>query len=342
MSVALSTGLKPIAHILSAPETEDLAIQEPGVGWWLKHGTWHRVELPAMTYQRLHGISVMAAAQTRQAIHPNAPILSADLPGQLRLQSVMPPAVPPGTMSVTIRRGDGRIDEVDDVPQLYDTSRWNQWARRSERRKAEDAALLDRYDAGDLVGFLIGLAQSRKTGLFCGPTGAGKTRLSKMLGGAIPLHERIIAIEDAMELVIRQDNNVRHFYSAAGGGVTPADLLKATLRERPDRVMLAEMRDAEAASVFLAEVMAGHPGSMSTIHGRNPPEAARRLFNLVKSSEAGRGTNDATIADQLGNAVDFIIPAENDGGKRAIGEVWFSADAARRGETFADLLRIAA
>jgi type IV secretion system protein VirB11 len=336
MSIALERALAPISHILWAPETEDLAIQEPGVGWWLHHGAWHRVELPAMTYARLHGISVMAAAQTRQEITPRNPILSADLPGDLRLQSLMPPCQAPGTMALTFRRGDMAIDEVAEVPNMYDTSRWNQWDSRRRRKQAKIAPLLDRYDAGDIVGFMTGLAETRQTGLFCGPTGAGKTRLSKLLGGVIPLHERIIAIEDARELVIRQPNHVRHFYSASNTGVRPAQLLKATLRERPDRVMLAEMRDPEAASVFLSEVMAGHPGSLSTLHGANPPEAARRLFDLVSD---GKPADDKTIVAQLEAAIDFIIPVENDGGVRSIGEVWFRGAAERRGETFSDLLR---
>jgi type IV secretion system protein VirB11 len=332
--------MAPVMDIVTAPETEDLAIQEPGVGWWLHHGAWHRVELPTMTYARMFGISVMAAAQTRQEITPRNPILSADLLGDLRLQSVMPPAVSPRTMAMTFRRGDLAIDDLDRVPKMFDTSRWNKWDQRRERRRVQDSALLDRYDAGDLIGFLQGLADTRQTGLFAGPTGAGKTRMSKMLGGAIPIHERIITIEDAQELVIRQPNFIRHFYAASGVGVSPAKLLKATLRERPDRVMLAEMRDPEAASVFLSEVMAGHPGSITTLHGRNAPEAARRLFNLVKSSDGGKGAEDATIAEQIGSAIDFIIPVENEGGKRAIGEVWFRADAERRGETFADLLKV--
>ena len=336
----MAIALRPIQHILSDPETEDLAIQQPGEGWWLKRGAWHPIALPEMTYQRLHGISVMAAAQTRQVISHRNPILSTDLPNEIRLQSVMDPAVPPRTMALTFRRGDYRVDEVSDVVKLFDTSRWNKWDDRQQRRIAQNSEILARYDSGDLTGFLELLAHTRQTGLFCGPTGAGKTRMSKILGGAIPQHERIIAIEDAAELVIRQPNHVRHFYSASGVGVLPAALLKATLRERPDRVMLAEMRDSEAASVFLSEVMAGHPGSMSTIHGRNPPEAARRLFNLIKGSDAGRSTNDDTIAQQLASAVDFIIPVENDQGTRAIGEIWFAPDAARRGETFADLLKV--
>ena len=339
MTQALLTALRPIQHILSAPATEDLAIQEPGVGWWLKGGAWHRTELPAMSYQRLHGLSVMAAAQTRQKITHGAPILSADLPGGLRLQSVMPPAVPVGTMALTFRRADERVMALSEITSRFDTDGWNKWDRRHDRRDRQDAALLDAYDGGDIETFMRGLAETRQTGLFNGSTGAGKSTLSKMLGAAIPLHERIISIEDAAELKIVQPNHVRHFYSAAGiGGITPALLMKASLRERPDRILVGEIRDAEAAATFIEEVSAGHPGSLSTIHGRDPAEAARRLFNLFKSSPAGQSMEDATVVAALAASIDFIFPVENDAGSRIIAPVWFAADARRRGETFADLL----
>lgn len=341
MSTALPIALRPLDHILADPATEDLAIQEPGVGWVYRAGGWHRVGLSHMTYQRLHGIAVMAAAQTRQKITPRAPILSADLPGNIRLEAVVFPAVPPGTVALTFRRGDTAVMDVEDVPRRFDTGRWNQWAKRDERRRAQDAALLDRYDAGDIVGFLRGLALTHQTGLFGGPTGSGKTTLSKMLGAVVPMHERIITLENARELVVLQPNNVRHFYSSSGDGATPAQLMKATKRERPHRVLLAEMLDAESTATFVDEVMAGHPGSISTIHGRTPGEAARRLFNLYKSSTAGRTMDDATVAAQLATAIDFIIPVENDAGLRSVGEVWFAADARRRGETFGDLLKSA-
>lgn len=339
MSAGLLAAHRPIDYILHDPETEDLAIQEPGVGWWLKRGAWHRVELPAMTYQRLHGISVMAASQTGSKITSRSPILSADLPGQIRLQSVMPPAVPPGTMALSYRRGDERLDEIKDVPKLYNTTRWNKWAQRNERREREDGEMLAAYDRGDLEGFLRILATTRQTGFFCGATGSGKSRLGKMLGGAIPLWERIITVEDAMELVVRQPNNVRHIYSATGeSGASAPKLMKATLRERPNRVLLGEMRDPEAAAMFIDEVTAGHPGSMSTIHGKNPADAARRLFGMFKASPAGSSMEDETVKATLAAAVDFIIPVENDAGERTLAEVWLAADARRRAETFADLL----
>jgi type IV secretion system protein VirB11 len=335
MSNALTRSYAPIAHILHAPETEDFAMQEPGVGWWLHHGKWHRTEVPEMTYARQMGISVLAAAQTRQVISHAKPILSCDLPGLLRLQAIMPPVQSPGTMSITIRQGDRDIDEVEAVPAMYNTARWNKWAGRKERRRAIIAPLLDCFDSGDIVAFLSMAARSRQTGLFCGPTGAGKSRLSKLLGGAIPVDERIIAIEDAAELVIRQPNHVRHFYSAdEATGVRPARLMKSAMRERPDRVILGELRDPEGAAVFVSVIAAGHPGSMSTIHGTNPEEAARRLVDMISDGKS----DNAMAIGQLETAIDFIIPVENDGGVRAIGEIWFRPDAERRGESFRDLL----
>lgn len=336
MSVPLTKALAPILHILQDPKTEDLAIQEPGVAWWLHSGSWNRVEIPAMTVTRMHAIAVMAAAQTRQEITHRAPIIDADLLGNLRLLAVMPPAIPPGTMVLVFRRGDQKLDEVSDVSKLFGTSRWNKWDGRKSIEKARDGALLERYDAGDLSGFLQGVADTRQTGLFAGPTGAGKTRMSKMLGSAIGLDKRIITVEDAAEMVIRQPNYVRFLYASSGVGVTQGKLLKATLRARPSIMMISELRDSEAASVFLNEIMAGHPGAVTTLHGRNAPEAAKRLFDLIK--EGRPNTQDETIANQIASAVDYIIPVENEG-SREIAEVWFRAHAARRGETFRDLLR---
>ena len=335
MSNALDRAMAPIRHILYAPETEDLAIQNPGVGWWLHHGKWHRVDLPEMTYARLHGLSVMAAAQTRQVINHDKPNLSCDLPGDLRLEAMMPPVQAPGTMALTFRRGDKEVEDIEEVPNRFNTSRWNQWGGRRQRQQAQNAALLDRYDAGDIVGWLKGAMETRKTGLICAPTGAGKTYLSKMMGKAVPMHERIISVEDARELVILQPNHVRHFCSAAKSGMRPADILKATLRERPDRILLAELRDPEAAAVFISEVMAGHKGSLSTLHGANPAEAARRLVDMISD---GKTACVDTVIGQLEAAIDFIIPVENDGGVRSIGEVWFRPVAERDGHSFRDLL----
>jgi type IV secretion system protein VirB11 len=179
--------------------------------------------------------------------------------------------------------------------------------------------------------------------LLCGATGSGKTTMSKTLISSIPTEERLITIEDTLELVIPQPNHVRLLYSKDNIGqsrVTPELLLQASLRMKPDRVLLQELRD-DAAWTYISEVVSGHPGSITTIHGRNPEQAFKRLFALVKGSPQGGQWDDQTLMDFLASAVDVIIPFHNEGALYEIGEVWFAPDAARRGENAAHLLKAA-
>ena len=117
-------------------------------------------------------------------------------------------------------------------------------------------------------------------------------------------------------------------------------LLEASLRMRPDRVFLQELRDPAAAYVYINEIMTGHPGSLTTIHGRDAPQAFKRLFNLVKGSDKGAHYADQTLVDMLDGAIDLIVPFQNQASVFEIGEVWFAAEAARRGESCSALLRM--
>jgi type IV secretion system protein VirB11 len=167
--------------------------------------------------------------------------------------------------------------------------------------------------------------------------------MSKTLIGAIDRTERIVTIEDTLELVIPHSNHVRLLYSKDNIGlshVTAEALLQASLRMRPDRVLVQELRD-DAAATYIHEVVSGHPGSITTIHGRDAPQGFKKLFALVKGSAQFRSWDDRTLIELLATTIDVIIPFENRGHAYAIGEVWFSADASRRGATAADLLRAA-
>jgi type IV secretion system protein VirB11 len=338
----LDLALAPARAQLEHPDTEELCFNGPGEAWWLRTGrAFERVPMPAMTYRRLHGIATLAAAQTRQTVGPRAPLMGTDLPAGHRLQAVLPPAVPHGTICLTFRRPSDEVFSIEEIGQRYDLSRWNGWKHRRERRRAASAELLALFDAGDLPGFLRALAVNRSTPLFCGPTGAGKSAFLKTCLPLLPLDARVVVLEDAREAVIPQPNHVRLLYSAGGlsGGATLTELMTASLRLRPTFVVLQEMRDPVAAWTFMMEVISGHPGSPTTIHGRSAPEAAKRLFNLMKGSPEGAAIQDETLISMLATAVDVIVPISNDGGLRTIDEVWFRDDAERRGETFAHLLR---
>ena len=331
--------LRPILHWLDDPTTEEIAINKPGEVFIRQKGIFTRHDL-ALGYDDLEDISILAGALRRQDVGPRSPLCATELPGGERLQICLPPSVPNGTVSLTIRRPGTSVSALSDVAKRYRTSRWNKWDTRRETANRQNEEALGFYDAGDIQGFFAACVRNRLTMLLCGATGSGKTTMGKTLISAIPAHERLITIEDTLELVIPHENHVRLLYSKSGiglGGVTAEALLQASLRMRPDRILLGEMRD-DAAWTWLNEVVSGHPGSISTIHGANPEQGFKKLFSLVKGSAQGAALEDKTLIEMLSAAIEVIVPFHTTGEVFEIGEVWLAADARRRGETVANLL----
>jgi type IV secretion system protein VirB11 len=232
------------------------------------------------------------------------------------------------------------VNTLESVNSRYSVERWNRWTERRKSQEQRNCEVLEYFDRGEIEPFLRACVASRLTMLLCGATGSGKTTMSKTLIAAIPPHERLITIEDTLELVIPHENHVRLLYSKGSSGpngVTAESLLQASLRMRPDRILLGEMRD-EAAWTYLNEVVSGHPGSISTIHGADPVQGFKKLFSLVKGSPQGAALEDKTLVEMLSAAIDVIIPFRTSGEVYEIGEVWLAADAKRRGETVAHLL----
>jgi type IV secretion system protein VirB11 len=334
--------MRPLAKWLNDPATEELCINQPGELFVRQRGQFRRETVP-LDYFDLEDIATLAGALRKQDVGPRNPLCATELPGGERLQICMPPSVPAGTMSMTIRKPGSSVSPLASVTGRYQTGRWNKWEGRRETVMRDYGELLALYDAGDLHAFLEKAVQAKLTILLCGATGSGKTTMSKTLIGAIPPEERLITIEDTLELVIPQPNHVRLLYSKDNMGlsrVTAESLLQASLRMKPDRILLQELRD-DAAWTYINEVVAGHPGSITTIHGSNPEQAFKRLFALVKGSPQGGQWDDQTLMSFLASAVDLIVPFHNEGAFYEIREVWFAADAKRRGETASNLLMAA-
>jgi type IV secretion system protein VirB11 len=334
--------MRPLAQWLNEPLTEELCINQPGELFVRQRGQFRRETVP-LDYFDLEDIATLAGALRKQDVGPRNPLCATELPGGERLQICMPPSVPAGTMSMTIRKPGSSVSPLASVTGRYQTGRWNKWEGRKETVMLDYGELLALYDAGDLHAFLEKAVQAKLTILLCGATGSGKTTMSKTLIGAIPPEERLITIEDTLELVIPQPNHVRLLYSKDNIGlsrVTAESLLQASLRMKPDRILLQELRD-DAAWTYINEVVAGHPGSITTIHGSNPEQAFKRLFALVKGSPQGGQWDDQTLMSFLASAVDLIVPFHNEGAFYEIREVWFAADAKRRGETASNLLMAA-
>ena len=341
-ALQLNFLMRPLATWLADPATEEVCINRPGEAFIRQKGQFRREDV-ALSLADLEDIAVLAGALRKQDVGPRNPLCATELPGGERLQICLPPSVPVGTVSLTIRKPGGSVAPLSTIAGRYDTARWNQWHTRQEARNRNLGDLLALYDKGDLEAFLRACVTEHLTILLCGATGSGKTTMSKTLIGAIDPFERLVTIEDTLELVIPHANHVRLLYSKDDIGlshVTAEALLQASLRMRPDRVLVQELRD-DAAATYIHEVVSGHPGSITTIHGRDAPQGFKKLFALVKGSVQFRTWDDKTLIELLATAIDVIIPFENRGSTYAIGEVWFSADANRRGATAADLLRAA-
>ena len=168
--------------------------------------------------------------------------------------------------------------------------------------------------------------RERRSVLVCGGTGSGKTTLLAALSSFIGAGERVVTIEDAAELRLRQPHVVRLESRPAGiegrGEVTIRDLLRNALRMRPDRIVIGEVRGAEALDLLTA-LNTGHDGALSTLHANSPSDALARLETLALM--AGVGLPHAAIAEQVRRGIDLVVHLERrpDGSRRvaAIAEV---------------------
>src|SRR3984893_10970478 len=254
----------------------------------------------------LTGLEVIAN-QLGKRLDEDNPRLHAQLPDGSRIAAWIPPLVSPAP-AIAIRKFTSRNYTVDDLI----------------TRGTLTQAIAD---------FLAEQIRSAKTLLISGGTGTGKTTLLRILANSIPDNERILVIEDTPELQIRKPNIV-----AAGSqtstyktNVSCDELLKDTLRFRPDRIILGAVRGIEARTL-LDSFNTGHAGSLATIHANSAEKALCRFANLVMRSHAQSTFSDTEA--EIGEAVDFVVHVERQPGRRTIREVLRLDGYDRRTEQF--------
>jgi type IV secretion system protein VirB11 len=163
--------------------------------------------------------------------------------------------------------------------------------------------------------------QARKNIVIAGGTSTGKTTFLNALLKEIPDHERLILIEDAPEIQITHSNAVGLVAVRGEQGeakVTTEDLMQASLRLRPDRIILGELRGREAAS-FLRAVNSGHPGSITTLHADSPRGAVDQLTLMVL--QAGLNLGRLEIADYVRGIIDVFVQLTRRDGKRMVSRI---------------------
>ncbi|AGF74936.1 type IV secretion protein VblB11 [Bartonella australis AUST/NH1] len=325
--------LRLLDDYLNDEELFEIVVNRPGEIMVEGPGGWQTHQLEALTYDELAGIAKVVAAYTMQKISAENPILSATLPNNERIQIVLPPAMAPNTISMTIRKPSSRtftLEELDDkglfsVTECVSFTPIDQMAERLEELKDDERELTRLFIEKNFLGFLDKAVFTQQNILISGKTGSGKTTLSKALIAKIPEDERILTIEDTPELIVPHANKVQLFYSKDNQGLAKAgakELLESGLRMRPDRILLQELRDG-TAFYYIRNVNSGHPGSITTVHASSALSAFEQMTLLVKESDGGGDLARDDIRGLLISMIDVIIQCKRLEGKFRVTEIYF-------------------
>jgi type IV secretion system protein VirB11 len=307
--------LEVLAPFLGRQDVTDIYINTPQELWVeTLDGTTQSYKLPTLTNDMLDNMAAQIAAYSNQGINREHPLLAGILPDGARVQIILPPATR-GPIAIAIRKHVMADMDLSDFAVSDVLAKQNKGTTDIQTRLA---TLLSTGDIGLLLQTAV---QARCNILISGGTSTGKTTFLNALIKQIASDERLIYIEDTAELLLKHTNAIGLLAprNALGeASVAMEDLLTASLRMRPDRILLGELRGAEAFT-FLRAVNTGHPGSMSTIHADTPDRALEQLVMLVL--QAGTKLSRENIIHYVRASIDVYVQIERVGGKRQIADI---------------------
>lgn len=315
IGVYLSQALAPLAPFLARGDVTDIYVNRPHELWVeTLGGAIERHDLKSLSIALLDRLASQVAAYSHQGINREHPLLSAVLPGGERVQFIIPPATR-GALALAIRKHQSADMSLDDYSRAgaFDTLR-----DKADDANVELAAL---YSKGDYSALLKRAVKLRRNILVSGGTSTGKTTFLNALIREIDSDERLILIEDTPELVMRHANAIGLVASRSALGeavVSMEDLLGASLRMRPDRIILGELRGHEAFT-FLRAVNTGHPGSMTTVHADSPERAIEQIALLVL--QAGTQLSREDVVHYVRSSIDVFVQLTRRGGLRSVAEI---------------------
>ena len=319
----LRAFLAPLAPWLDRADVTDILINRPGEVWIESAGAGlERFEAPDVTEPMLQRLAQQIAAASSQGVNREHPLLAAPLPGGARVQIVAPPATR-ATVALAIRK-----HVVADLT-LADYARAGAFARTRQSdanaRPAVDAELTQLLSRGDLPAFFQRAVQAGKNIVVSGGTASGKTTFLNALLKEIPARERLIVIEDTPEVNLGRANAVGLVAVKSELGESRIgidELLQAALRMRPDRLLVGEIRGAEAFT-FLRAINTGHPGSITTVHADSPKGALDQIAFMTL--QAGLTLTRADVIDYAKGTIDVIVQLTRVNGQRTVSDVVFNA-----------------
>ncbi|UCD49276.1 MAG: CpaF family protein, partial [Phycisphaerales bacterium] len=290
-------GYGPLNEFLRDPTVSDILVNGPHKVYIERRGRLESTDATFLDNDHLMRVIRRIADNVGRRIDESTPMLDARLPDGSRVNAIVPPLALDGPAMSIRRFGTNPLDM---------------------ERLIELEALRE-----EMAMFAEACVQCKLNVLISGGTGSGKTTFLNAVSRWIPSGERLVTIEDAAELQLQQEHVVRLETRPPNiegkGQVTQRDLLRNSLRMRPDRIIIGEVRGSETLDMLQA-MNTGHEGSMTTVHANNPRDALRRLENMV--SMAGLNFPVHAIREQISSALDLIVHLDRlAGGARKVVQV---------------------
>ena len=275
-------GHGPLERLLADDTVTEIMVNGPLEVWIERQGRLYQTGVRFIDDSHLRRIIVKMVAQAGRRVDESRPMVDARLPDGSRLNAVLPPLSLRGPL-LTIRKFPHRRLDVNDLVRLGSIT-------------AEAAEFLDRC------------VRARLNVLISGGTGSGKTTMLNVMSGSIPESDRLVTIEETAELQLHQQHVLRlesRIANAEGEGeVAIRELVRNSLRMRPDRIIVGEVRGAEALDMLQA-MNTGHDGSLCTLHANTPRDSLSRLETLVLM--AGYDLPVRAIRQQVSSAIDLLV-----------------------------------
>lgn len=276
------TGLGPLEPLLKDPTINDILVNTHKQVYVERYGKLERTVIRFRDEAHLRKIIERIVSRMGRRVDESCPMVDARLADGSRVNAIIPPLAIDGSC-VSIRKFSKDPLQVSDLV---------------EKRSLTP----------EIAELLRGIVRARLNVLISGGTGCGKTTILNILSGFIPATERIVTIEDAAELQLRQDHVVRLETRPANiegkGEYSQRELVKNALRMRPDRIVVGEVRGSEALDMLQA-MNTGHDGSLTTIHANSARDALTRLETMV--AMAGLDLPTKALRHYISSALDVIV-----------------------------------
>ncbi|MFO3483353.1 P-type DNA transfer ATPase VirB11 [Legionella pneumophila serogroup 1] len=320
-----ATGLlSPLQDFLEDEHVSEILINKPQEVFIERHSQLTRFDIPVLTPQYLRRLFLLIANENKQTLSEISPVLSGNLADGSRVQLVIPPASLYETLSIrkfTLKQVSFEEYKAKD---FFSSARGVGIKEYSEYL-GENDELLDLYYEKNWQEFIRQAILRKKNIIISGGTSSGKTTFLNSCVGQIPLHERLITLEDTYEMDVPHTNIVRLKALKQVGEQTPKlsmqDLVQASLRLRPDRLIMGEIRGRELFD-FVSACSTGHSGALATIHANNPKVAFMRMAQLYKLNQVA-SMDEADIYKILHEIVDVVVQLEKTSNGRRLVEVYY-------------------